>query len=86
MHQTNISASVSTALWTGVYLADVLAHLKPIRRVAKHVIFEGADSLPNGHYGTSQLLSWAADKNKGMLLGDEALQLCCLSSQTMAFH
>nr|AGO04408.1 nitrate reductase [Pisolithus tinctorius] len=62
------AAGLSIALWTGVYLADVLAHLKPIRRVAEHVIFEGADSLPNGPYGTSQLLSWAADKNKGMLL------------------
>ncbi|KAI6043890.1 hypothetical protein EDC04DRAFT_3056554 [Pisolithus marmoratus] len=62
------AAGLSTALWTGVYLADVLAYVKPIRREAKHIVFEGADNLPNGPYGTSQLLSWAADKNKGMLL------------------
>ncbi|KAI6043896.1 hypothetical protein EDC04DRAFT_2866090 [Pisolithus marmoratus] len=62
------AAGLSTALWTGVYLADVLAYVKPIRREAKHIIFEGGDHLPNGPYGTSQLLSWAADKNKGMLL------------------
>ncbi|KAI5996354.1 hypothetical protein EDD15DRAFT_2419061 [Pisolithus albus] len=62
------AAGLSTALWTGVYLADVLAYVKPIRREAKHVIFEGADNLPNGPYGTSQLLSCAVDKNRGMLL------------------
>ncbi|KIM31985.1 hypothetical protein M408DRAFT_64449 [Serendipita vermifera MAFF 305830] len=53
------AAGVSTALFTGVYLADVLDHVQPLRK-AKHVIFEGTDSLPNGPYGTSQKLSWAA--------------------------
>ncbi|CAE6498186.1 unnamed protein product [Rhizoctonia solani] len=62
------AAGVSTALFTGVYLADVLQYVKPIRPMAKHVIFEGTDSLPNGPYGTSQRLSWAANKEKGMLL------------------
>ncbi|KAG8718163.1 hypothetical protein FRC08_005817 [Ceratobasidium sp. 394] len=62
------AAGVSTALFTGVYLADILAYVQPIRPTARHVIFEGADPLPNGHYGTSQLLSWAASKEKGMLL------------------
>ncbi|KAF9239851.1 hypothetical protein BU15DRAFT_46396 [Melanogaster broomeanus] len=63
------AAGVSTALWTGVYLADVLEYVKPIRREAKFVIFEGADSLIKGEpYGTSQRLSWAASKEKGMLL------------------
>ena len=60
---------MSTALWTGVYLADILEYVKPIRPAAKHVIFEGADELPNGPYGTSQRLSWAADRMKGMLIG-----------------
>lgn len=59
---------VSTALFTGVYLADVLARVQPIRPAAQHVIFEGADALPNGPYGTSQRLSWASNKEKGMLL------------------
>ncbi|KAG2067855.1 hypothetical protein BDR04DRAFT_1104460 [Suillus decipiens] len=62
------AAGVSTALWTGVYLADVLDHVKPICRQAKYVIFEGGDSLPNGPYGTSQRLSWASNKDKGMLI------------------
>lgn len=86
MDHTDVPDAVSTALWTGVYLADVLAHVEPIRREAKHVIFEGADNLPNGPYGTSQLLSWAVDKNKGMLLGDDSRQSCCLSSLTTVFH
>jgi len=67
---------VSTALWTGVYLADVLSYVGADRKTAKHVIFEGGDSLPNGPYGTSQLLSWAADKSKGMLIG--ALKWPCI--------
>ncbi|CAE6470025.1 unnamed protein product [Rhizoctonia solani] len=62
------AAGISTALFTGVYLADVLQYVQPIRPMAKHVIFEGTDSLPNGPYGTSQRLSWAASKEKGMLL------------------
>ena len=60
---------VSTALWTGVYLADVLEYVQPIRGEARHVIFEGADSLPKGPYGTSQRLSWAVSRDKGMLIG-----------------
>ena len=60
---------MSTALWTGVYLADVLDYVQPIRGQAKHVIFEGRDALPDGPYGTSQKLAWAASREKGMLLG-----------------
>ncbi|CAL1702986.1 unnamed protein product [Somion occarium] len=62
------AAGVSTALWTGVYLADVLEYVKPIRPAAKHVIFEGTDNLPNGPYGTSQRLNQATDRRKGMLI------------------
>jgi nitrate reductase (NAD(P)H) len=65
---------VSTALWTGVYLSDVLDYVKPIRGQAKHVVFHGGDSLPNGPYGTSQRLSWAANKEKGMLIGRSYLR------------
>lgn len=61
------AGGVSTALFTGVYLSDVLEYVKPQRK-AKHVIFEGADVLPKGPYGTSQRLNWAQDKEKGMLL------------------
>lgn len=45
------AAGLSTALFTGVYLADVLDYVRPSRK-AKHVIFEGCDQLPNGPYGT----------------------------------
>ncbi|KAH9478951.1 Nitrate reductase [NADPH] [Psilocybe cubensis] len=61
------AAGLSTALFTGVYLADVLRYVHPVRG-AKHVIFEGVDDLPNGPYGTSQLLSWASDVRQGMMI------------------
>ncbi|GAA5945437.1 hypothetical protein JCM1841_001510, partial [Sporobolomyces salmonicolor] len=65
------------ALFTGVYLADVLNVVQPQNegvvgqegfRRAEHVVFEGAEDLPNGKYGTSQRLRWARQKEKGMLL------------------
>ncbi|KAF9045792.1 nitrate reductase [Hymenopellis radicata] len=66
------AAGVSTALFTGVYLADVLEAAKPTSSGSgarpKHVIFEGGDSLPQGPYGTSQRLSWARDKSRGILI------------------
>ncbi|KAK4066872.1 hypothetical protein Trihar35433_7299 [Trichoderma harzianum] len=76
------AAGVSTGLFTGVYLADILAYCKPKNPLlsaypsydkpvpgrARHVIFEGADELPKGKYGTSQRLSWALDRSKSMLI------------------
>ncbi|GAA5958088.1 hypothetical protein JCM21900_003582 [Sporobolomyces salmonicolor] len=71
------AAGLSTALFTGVYLADVLNYVQPQNegvvgqegfRRAEHVVFEGAEDLPNGKYGTSQRLRWARQKEKGMLL------------------
>lgn len=65
-------AGVSTALFTGVYLADILKVAKPkkvngVRPL--HVIFEGYDfDLPQGPYGTSQRLSWASDRKHGILI------------------
>lgn len=38
------------------------------RRYARYVCFEGADRLPNGPYGTSIKLSWAADPARGVLV------------------
>jgi nitrate reductase (NAD(P)H) len=61
------AAGVSTALWTGVSLPDLLARARPLRG-AKYVCFEGADKLPNGYYGTSVKLSWAADPERGMMV------------------
>lgn len=76
------AAGVSTGLFTGVYLADILEYCKPknpfyssypsydspIPGRARHVIFEGADELPKGKYGTSQRLNWASDRAKGMII------------------
>lgn len=67
-------SAVSTALWTGVYLADILNDVQPQRsRGAKHVIFEGGDSLSapgyKGPYGTSQRLSRAMNCDNEMLIG-----------------
>lgn len=76
------AAGVSTGLFTGVYLADIIEYcgaknpllssypsydtVVPGR--ARHVIFEGADELPKGRYGTSQRLGWATDREKGMII------------------
>jgi nitrate reductase (NAD(P)H) len=61
------AAGVSTALFTGVVLGEVLKRARP-KRGARYVCMEGADKLPNGHYGTSVKLNWAMDPNKGMML------------------
>lgn len=61
------AAGVSTALWTGVALSEVLKKAKP-KRGARYVCMEGADKLPNGYYGTSVKLNWALDPNRGMML------------------
>ncbi|EXJ82557.1 nitrate reductase [NADPH] [Capronia epimyces CBS 606.96] len=61
------AAGVSTALFTGVVMLDVLKRAKPRRR-AKYVCMEGADKLPNGYYGTSVKLNWALDPNRGFML------------------
>ncbi|KAL2153099.1 hypothetical protein VTH82DRAFT_4254 [Thermothelomyces myriococcoides] len=61
------AAGLSTALWTGVALPDVLARAAPLRG-ARYVCFEGADRLPNGYYGTSVRLSWATDPERGIML------------------
>ncbi|KAI1874869.1 uncharacterized protein JN550_002298 [Neoarthrinium moseri] len=61
------AAGLSTALWTGVVIGDVLKRAIP-KRGAKYVCFEGADKLPNGYYGTSIKLNWAMDPNRGVML------------------
>ncbi|KAJ5082493.1 nitrate reductase (NADPH) [Penicillium argentinense] len=60
-------AGLSTALFTGPMMADLIRSAKPFRR-AKYVCMEGADKLPNGFYGTSVKLNWAMDYNKGIML------------------
>ncbi len=61
------AAGLSTALWTGVVLGDLLKQAVP-KRGARFVCFEGADKLPNGYYGTSIKLNWAMDPNRGVLV------------------
>ncbi|KAK1088782.1 hypothetical protein LTR48_001218 [Friedmanniomyces endolithicus] len=61
------AAGVSTALFTGVILGDLLRKAKP-KRGGRYVCMEGADKLPNGYYGTSVKLNWAMDPNRGMML------------------
>jgi nitrate reductase (NAD(P)H) len=61
------AAGLSTALWTGVAIGDLLRKAKPLRG-AKYVCFTGADKLPNGYYETSIKLSWCLDANKGVLV------------------
>ncbi|KAF2658179.1 nitrate reductase [Lophiostoma macrostomum CBS 122681] len=60
-------AGVSTALFTGVVMKDVIERARPLRR-AKYVCMEGADKLPNGYYGTSVKLNWVMDPNRGIML------------------
>ncbi|KAK5165365.1 uncharacterized protein LTR77_008894 [Saxophila tyrrhenica] len=61
------AAGVSTALFTGVPLGELIHRAKP-KRGARYLCMEGADKLPNGCYGTSVKLNWATDPNKGMML------------------
>ncbi|KAL2147832.1 hypothetical protein VTI28DRAFT_5604 [Corynascus sepedonium] len=61
------AAGLSTALWTGVALPDLLARAAPLRG-ARYVCFEGADPLPNGYYGTSIRLGWATDPARGIMI------------------
>ncbi|KAI9374961.1 hypothetical protein BJX61DRAFT_215469 [Aspergillus egyptiacus] len=61
------SAGLSTALFTGPMMADIIKSAKPLRK-AKYVCMEGADKLPNGYYGTSIKLNWVMDPNRMIML------------------
>ncbi|KAI9789516.1 MAG: hypothetical protein M1833_002303 [Piccolia ochrophora] len=61
------AAGLSTAIFTGVMMADVIKKAKPSRK-AKYVCMEGADQLPNGCYGTNVKMSWVMDPNRGIML------------------
>lgn len=61
------SAGVSTALFTGVMVSEVLKMAKLIHG-ARYMCMEGADKLPNGYYGTSIRLSTAMDPAMGVML------------------
>ncbi|PMD23142.1 putative nitrate reductase [Hyaloscypha hepaticicola] len=61
------AAGLSTALWTGVPIGELIKRAVPMRG-AKYICMEGADKLPNGYYGTSVKLNWAMDANRGIML------------------
>lgn len=60
-------AGLSTALWTGVPLSELIRAARP-KKGARFVCMEGADKLPNGYYGTSVKLNWVMDPNRGIML------------------
>ncbi|KAG0345265.1 hypothetical protein BG004_003845 [Podila humilis] len=59
MHKQSIgfhwgTGGISTALWKGVLVRDLLLHLAGgLQDSAKFICFDGVDKLPNGTYGTS---------------------------------
>ena len=61
------AAGLSTALWTGVPMMEILKRAVPLRR-ARYVCMEGADELPNGNYATSIKLNWAMDPNRCIMV------------------
>ncbi|OCK79717.1 hypothetical protein K432DRAFT_405332 [Lepidopterella palustris CBS 459.81] len=61
------AAGVSTALFTGTFMSELIKRARPTRR-ARYVCMEGADKLPNGFYGTSVKLNWVMDPNRGIML------------------
>ncbi|PHH70138.1 hypothetical protein CDD80_6216 [Ophiocordyceps camponoti-rufipedis] len=61
------AAGLSTALWTGIAIGQLLAQAEPLKS-ARYVCFEGVDKLPNGRYGTSVKLSWCMDASRGILV------------------
>ncbi|MCO5597237.1 hypothetical protein L7F22_051313 [Adiantum nelumboides] len=69
-------AAISTSVWQGARLCDVLRYCGVIRkRVNQHqglyVCFEGAENLPGGggsHYGTSIPLEMALDETRDVLV------------------
>lgn len=62
------SGAVSTSVWTGVLLKDVLELVEIQEEKAKHVCFEGADKLAFGNYGTSIPLAIARDALSDVIL------------------
>lgn len=59
------AAGVSTSLWTGPLLRDIIAKAKP-RKGGKFVCFAGDDELPNGNYETCVRMSWAKSFERGI--------------------
>lgn len=65
------AAGVSTAVWRGVLLRDVLKKCGVVDREGLHVWFEGEEDLPGGNgskYGTSVALEVAMDPSRDIIL------------------
>ncbi|KAG0570082.1 hypothetical protein KC19_6G137200 [Ceratodon purpureus] len=67
------AAAVSTSIWKGVHLCDVLRHCGVVsrKRGALYVCFEGAEILPGGGgstYGTSITIDTAMDRAEDVIL------------------
>ena len=63
--------AVSTSVWRGAPLRDVLRRCGGVERGARYVCFEGADGLPGGGgttYGTSIRREWAMDPAMDVML------------------
>jgi len=72
MHKQSIgfnwgSAAISTSIWKGVLIKDILSLLQ-LNPHAKYICFEGMDKLPHGYYGTSISIERAlSDASDAML-------------------
>lgn len=60
-------AGVSTSLWTGPLLRDIIARAKP-QKGGKFVCFAGDDELPNGNYETCVRMSWAKSFERAIMI------------------
>ena len=67
------ASAVSTSVWTGVRLADLLkfAGVRTRQQGARHVCFVGSDPLPKDNYGTSMKIERAMDPAYDVLIAWE---------------
>lgn len=61
------AAGVSTSLWTGPLLRDIIKKARP-QKAGKFVCFAGDDELPNGNYETCVRMSWAKSFERAILI------------------
>lgn len=61
------AAGVSTSLWTGPLLRDIIEKAKP-KKAGKFVCFQGDDALPNGYYETCVRMSWAKSFERAIMI------------------
>ncbi|GMF98354.1 heme binding protein [[Candida] boidinii] len=61
------AAGVSTSLWTGPMLADIIAKALPSKK-ARFVWMEGGDDPAKGPYGTCIRLAWVMDPERSIML------------------